>query len=439
MVSKSAVMCPTCGRTFKSPQGLAGHRRIKHAQTPKGAPPPRPVEREFIEKPSVREPVSVPEPVERESIYKPYPAQPWSATQPTYPQYSPQTQALPPAQLAQPPQPQQSVLAQPSILRVEVVGAPKEAPLTKENLRGLVEEAILKKIPAEAPPKLEVTFSDRIRQIFAEHRERKKKWDDEVIKPLKESTRQIHETADELFEKTKKLELSLMKGSEKQKIVPVPSEPPKIVEVVPQVEKPSPPPQQAKAQAEAPSSAQVPRVAEQQTPSPPQRPSEPPAPLVTPRPQPTPAEPPKVQQVEKLPASPTEPPKVQPEVSPAQTPEAPAEQQAPLSPQPAEPPMSLGDTILMSKRLARESATREVKKLLEAEEARKAGAEKEVKAHEEGEEGEKEQKEEGQKEGPKGETLEPPEEEPQEEPLGELPQRRGIFPVFRRRRFRLLR
>ena len=49
--------------------------------------------------------------------------------------------------------------------------------------------------------------------------------------------------------------------------------------------------------------------------------------------------------------------------------------------------MSRGDTILMSERLARESATREIKKLLEAEGARKAGAEKEVKAHEEGEEG----------------------------------------------------
>jgi len=304
------------------------------------------VEGEFAGKPSVEE------------LYKPLP-------QPQLAQYA-QPYAQPPQPQPVHVEPQQSAPApaQPPVV-VQIMGVPRET-LTKEDLKGVVEEAISKKAPAEAPPKPEVDFETRLRQAFEEERRKERGWG-EVIAAAKESQEKIQ---------------GIFKAEY--------GGPTRAVETPP----------------------------------------------VAPPPQPTPAEPPKVQQVEK-------PPQVQPQEQvekPSQLPQVKppdpkAQAQPEASPQaiearpevsqPPEPPMSPSDVILMSRRLAREATTREVEKRLVAEEARKAEERKKV------EEGEKEQKEEPQREALPEEVL-------REESTKESPQRRGIFPILRRRRLRLL-
>ena len=173
--------CPECGKQLRTSQGLRGHlnfvhgQRKKSAETPTGVPPPQPAEEKRPD----------------EELYKPYQAtvvQP--ATQYTqYPPQQPYQQPYPPQ--PQPPQPQQP--AQPAVIVKVDVGE-----VVSKELRGREEKA---------PAEVKKTTPERIRGLFAEHSERKRKWDDEAIKPLKESLRQTQGKMDELFEKARKGEL----------------------------------------------------------------------------------------------------------------------------------------------------------------------------------------------------------------------------------------
>lgn len=368
MAGKSAVVCDLCGRTFKSSQGLAGHRRIRH----EGVPPPTPSGREFAEKPSA------PEPVERESIYKPYPTQP-------------------------PQQPSQPV--SPVVIKVETSRAEDE--LTKEGVeegvRAIVREMIPKtrETPAEEPPEPEVGIETRLRQVFKGTHEGESGWG-EVIAAVKESQEKIKEIFKKHPEDRKKEEESL--GVIKEGLENVgetierevkklyPKEVPKLAEqtlTLEQIE------WQTKQIAEKVAVEKVRKALEEKT----KREAE------------------------------VKREKVGEHHEEGKSEESKKEEEE--KEEKPEPPMSSGDTILMSKRLARETAARETKKLLDAKKVKKVGAEKKAEAREKGEEGEKGQKEGGREEEPRGETLEPPGEESHEE----APARRGIFPILRRRRF----